>query len=138
MSTLAEKIDHLFKQFTRPDGREYTYQDVELGTGKAITDTYVWKLRSGQATNPSYRVLKALSDFFEVPVSYFFGEEVAPDYLQQMQLASQLHKAGVANIALRASGLDERGRQAILDMIEYVRKAQGLESTLPDEESKDA
>jgi hypothetical protein len=35
----------------------------------------------------------------------------------------------VAEIALRVADLDERGRQAVLEMVEYVRKAQGLDRT---------
>jgi transcriptional regulator with XRE-family HTH domain len=105
---------------------------VEEGTNKAVTGAYIWKLRTGKAENPGYRVLKALSDFFGVPVSYFFEEQVSEEYVQDLKLVAELRKAGVARIALRASNLDEAGKQAILEMIEYVRKAQGLQSALND------
>jgi transcriptional regulator with XRE-family HTH domain len=134
MSDLAKRIDWLFREFTNPQGREYTYQEVEEGTGKAVTGTYVWKLRTGKATNPGYRVLKAISAFFQVPVSYFFEEKSSPEYVKDLHLAIKLNKEGVTRIALRASDLDERGKQAVLEMIEYVRKAQGLESALYDDE----
>jgi len=136
MPTLAEKIDLLFKTFRKPDGSQYTYQEVEEGTGKAITGAYVWKLRTGKAENPSYKVLKVLSDFFEVPVSFFFEEEVSEEYLQNLKLATQLREAGVQHIALRAGDLDEAGKRAVLEMIEYVRKAQGLQSELNDRDQK--
>ena len=136
MSSLAEKIDLLFKTFKQPDGSEYTYQEVEEGTGKAITGAYVWKLRTGRAKNPSYKVLKVLSDFFQVPVSFFFEEEVSEEYLQDLKLATQLREAGVQHIALRAGDLDEAGKRAVLEMIEYVRKAQGLESQFNDKDQK--
>ena len=128
LTDIAEKLDCLFQEFKNPQGKEYTYQEIEEGTGRAVTSTYVWKLRTGKASNPGFRVLKALSEFFQVPVSYFFEDDVSPDYLQEMKLASQLRKQGVAQIALRASDLDARGQQAVLEMIEYVRKAQGLNS----------
>ena len=136
MPTLAEKIDLLFKTFRKPDGSQYTYQEVEEGTGKAITGAYVWKLRTGKAENPSYKVLKVLSDFFEVPVSFFFEEEVSEEYLQNLKLATQLREAGVQHIALRAGDLDEAGKRAVMEMIEYVRKAQGLQSELNDRDQK--
>ena len=136
MPTLAEKIDLLFKTFRKPDGSQYTYQEVEEGTGKAITGAYVWKLRTGKAENPSYKVLKVLSDFFQVPVSFFFEEEVSEEYLQNLKLATQLREAGVQHIALRAGDLDEAGKRAVLEMIEYVRKAQGLQSELNDRDQK--
>jgi len=128
LTDIAEKLDCLFQEFTNPQGKEYTYQEIEEGTGRAVTSTYVWKLRTGKANNPGFRVLKALSEFFQIPVSYFFDDDISPDYLQEMKLASQLRKQGVAQIALRASALDARGQQAVLEMIEYVRKAQGLSS----------
>jgi len=138
MSTLARKIDLLFKNFKKPDGQEFTYQEVEEGTNKAVTGAYVWKLRTGKAENPGYRVLKALSDFFGVSVSYFFDEqEPSEEYVQKLRLAAELHKAGVAHIALRASDLDEAGRRAVLEMIEYVRKAQGLQSALNDRDQEE-
>ena len=135
MTTLAEKIDLLFKTIKKPDGSQYTYQEVEEGTGKAITGAYIWKLRTGKAENPSYKVLKVLSDFFEVPVSFFF-EEVSEEYLQNLKLATQLREDGVQHIALRAGDLDEAGKRAVLEMIEYVRKAQGLQSELNDRDQK--
>jgi transcriptional regulator with XRE-family HTH domain len=136
MTTLAEKIDLLFKTFKKPDGSQYTYQEVEEGTNKAITGAYVWKLRTGRAKNPSYKVLKVLSDFFQVPVSFFFEEEVSEEYLQDLKLATQLREAGVQHIALRTGDLDEAGKRAVLEMIEYVRKAQGLQSELNDRDQK--
>lgn len=132
MSTLAEKIDLLFRTFKKPDGEEFTYQEVEEGTHKAVTGAYVWKLRTGKGENPGYRVLEALSDFFGVPVSYFFEEQVTEEDVQNLKLATELRKAGVAHIALRASDLDKAGKRAVLEMIEYIRKAQGLQSVLND------
>jgi transcriptional regulator with XRE-family HTH domain len=123
--TLAERIDRLFATFRRTDDKEYTYKDVEAGTNKAVTAPYIWKLRTGKAKNPSIRVLRALSDFFGVPTSYFI-EDTSEEEMENLKLAAELRDAGVAHIALRSSGLNEEGRRAILEMIEYVRKAQGL------------
>ncbi len=121
MNTLADKLEKLFATFTQPDGRPFSYQDVEKGTDHAVTAAYVWKLRAGQATNPSYRVLEAIAAFFGVPISYFASEQiVSDDYVQRLKLAVELEKEGVAQIALRAGQLDAPGRQAILDMMEYV------------------
>ncbi len=126
MSTLADKIDLLFKTFTKPDGREYTYNEV--GEGSGVNSSYLWRLRTGKATNPGHRVLAALSEFFQVPPAYFFEEEMEEEYLEDLKLAQRLREEGIDRIALRASGLDEEGKRRILDMIEYIRKARGLDS----------
>lgn len=126
MTTLADKIDRLFELRTKPDGSPFSYQDVEKGTDHAVTAAYIWKLRTGAATNPGYKVLEALAHFFKVSLDYFASETpVSEAQLQQMRLAAELDKAGVAQIALRASQLDERGRQALLDMMEYILQVQG-------------
>ena len=129
MMTLAEKIDFLFRKIPRSDGKEFTYQEVEAGTDKAVTGPYIWKLRTGHATNPGFRVLRALSCFFRVPVTFFFEDEPSEEYLQDLQLAAQLREDGVAQIALRAKSLGPEERAAILQMIDYVSRAQQAEAS---------
>jgi transcriptional regulator with XRE-family HTH domain len=91
-----------------------------------VTAPYVWKLRTGEAKNPSIRILRALSEFFGVPMTYFI-EDTTDEELANLKLAAKLRGTSVARIALLASDLDEEGRRAILEMIGYVRKAQGLD-----------
>jgi transcriptional regulator with XRE-family HTH domain len=129
MTTLAEKIDFLFRTILRPDGKEFTYQEVESGTNRAVTGPYIWKLRAGSATNPGFRALSALSSFFQVPATFFFEDEPTDDYLQDLQLAAQLRDNGIAQIALRAQALGPEGRAAVLQMIDYVSKAQKTENS---------
>jgi len=127
---LARKIDRLFHTHLKPDGSQYTYQDVEEGTEGAVTGTYVWKLRTGKAQNPGYRVLAALSRFFDVPVTYFFTDEPTPDdeeYDKDIKLVRALRSRGVEQIILRVSDLDEEAKADILSMVNYVRQARGLD-----------
>lgn len=123
-SDFARRLDFLFKTVTKPDGSEYSYEDVQHGTNKAVTAAYVWRLRTGKATNPGYWIIKALSDFFGVDPNYFFqDEEKAKTIIEERvntNLAERFQDSSVRNVALRASELDEAGRQAILGMIEYI------------------
>jgi transcriptional regulator with XRE-family HTH domain len=123
----AQRLDDLFKRFTHPDGQEYSYEEVQNGTGKAVTAAYIWRLRTGKATNPGYWVIKALSDFFGVNPNYFFENETeASETLSEqdnVDLAERFQESSIKDIALRASELDEAGRHAILDMIDYILKA---------------
>lgn len=120
---VAEKIDLLFKTVTKPDCKEYSYREVEELADGAVSSTSIWKARLGKIRNPSQRLIGALSKAFGVPVNYFFDEGVTemdvPRYRKQYQSERM-----VEQIALRASELDEEGKQAILDMINLVRKAQ--------------
>jgi transcriptional regulator with XRE-family HTH domain len=122
---IAERLDLLFRTVTKEGGKEYSYREIEELAGGAITSTSIWKIRTGRTRNPSLKTLQALSAAFEVPVAYFFIEEVTEDdipaYLQQYR-----DEKMVEQIALRAKDLDDNGKQAILDMINYVRRVQGL------------
>ena len=137
MDDIAERLDLLFRTVTKEGGKEYSYREIEELAGGAITSTSIWKLRTGRTQNPSLKTLQALATAFQVPVSYFFVEEVSKDdipaYLQQYH-----DEKMVEQIALRAKGLDDNGKQAILDMINYVRKAQGLDNNGEEESAEDA
>ncbi len=67
-------VDDLFKVKRRPDGKEYTYQEVENALEKRLSGSYVRKLREGIIRNPGRDALLELCTFFHVPASYFFPE----------------------------------------------------------------
>jgi transcriptional regulator with XRE-family HTH domain len=122
---IAKRLDLLFRTVTKKGGKEHSYREIEELAGGATSSTTIWKLRTGRTQNPSLKTLQALGTAFQVPVSYFFVEEVTEDdipaYLQQYHDEKMEEQ-----IALRAKDLDDDGKQAILDMINYVRRVQGL------------
>lgn len=118
---MTARTDLLFKTITRPDGKQYSYRQIEERADGEISSTAIWKLRVGKTENPSQRMLKALSEAFQVDVGYFFDEDVTrediPEYREQY-LSDRL----IEEIALRAHGLTNEGKQAVLEVIDYVRK----------------
>jgi len=127
--TLAEKIDRLF-QTVHPGDGEYTHEEVasairEAG-GPTISATYLWQLRKGVRDNPTMHHLEALSEFFGVPPAYFFDDKVSERIDAELSLLASLRDASVRQVALRASGLSPESIEAIVDMIERVRKLEGL------------
>lgn len=122
---IADRIDLLFKTVTKPDGKGYSYQDVEEMAEGAVTRAAIWKARTGKTENPTKRLLRALSKAFQVPMEYFSDGQVAAGDIPRYQKQYRSDKL-VERIALRSSGLDDDGKQAILDMITFVRKVQRL------------
>ena len=73
-SNLSERLRSLFDKVRRPDGRRWTLQEVAQATGLSVS--YLWRLRSGRAANPTRAVLERIAAFFGVPVSFFLeGDE---------------------------------------------------------------
>ncbi|HDQ73062.1 MAG TPA: hypothetical protein ENN19_13355 [Chloroflexi bacterium] len=132
-NTVADKIDSLFRNFPKDsDGTEYSYRDVEAGTGGAVTATTVWKLRTGHIQRPSYRVIEAICQFFDVPISYFSSEKPpSEEYLKNLRLARRFRRTMVKEAALQISDLDDAAIQDLLGMIKYIRAAQQAEQEKP-------
>ena len=78
------------------------------------------------------RHIEALSDFFGVPPAYFFDDAVAERIDAELALLTSLRDAQVRQVALRASGLSAESIGAIVDMIERVRKLEGLPDPPPE------
>lgn len=102
---MTESIRRLFETVRRPDGKAWTLQEVAQRTGLSVS--YIWRLRSGRATNPTTLVLERLADFFGVPVSYFVGtddttgvdqhaipqqQKASPGHLHETERAHRVHR----------------------------------------------
>jgi len=129
--TLAEKLDRLFRTMRPRGASEYTYRDVAQGIRaqggpKKMSATYLWLLRTGVRDNPSRKHLEAIAVFFGVPVSYIFDEAVTAQIDAELELVRALRDAPVRQIAVRAADLSSEGLSAIADMVEHVRRIEGI------------
>jgi transcriptional regulator with XRE-family HTH domain len=118
---VSEKIDHLFRTVRREDGREYTYDDVETGTDGRVSRSYVWKLRHGRNRNPSLDVIEAMSHFFRVPPSYFFGPPMKDDAeaKEAAAIAALLQDPAARAVADQARGLSPKALAAASAMLDH-------------------
>jgi transcriptional regulator with XRE-family HTH domain len=72
--TTAQLVDDLFKEHRKPDGQEYSYQEVSKALEGELDASYIAKVRRGVIKNPGRDALMLLCRFFRVPASYFFPE----------------------------------------------------------------
>jgi transcriptional regulator with XRE-family HTH domain len=112
--TFAQKLDRLFKTVTKPNGEEYSLEEIQVATNKAITTSYIYRLRAGKSTNPTMDKVKALADFFGVDPAYFFSEEDTDPVPDPSRVA--------ANIAFRAQAMDLKAVEDMLLMIKALRE----------------
>ena len=146
--TFAEKLDHLFKTFTKPSGEEHDPAEIQAATSQAtdqgilerpVTSSYVWRLRAGTAANPTYQVIKALAWFFKVDAGYFFRDKDEGD-LDVEEARADRRQELAQSIAMRARDLGPEGMEALHAMllsIQQVRQqtAQEQEAAGEQEES---
>lgn len=128
--SLAGKLDLLFRTKHAGGEAEVKYRDVALALaergGPTVTETYLYMLRTGRRTNPRVELLSALAGYFEVPLSYFFEDDATGPVSSQLRLLAAMRDAGVDQVALRAADLSPAGRDQLAQLIEQLRKSEGI------------
>lgn len=118
--TFAEKLNRLFEEKRKPDGTQYTQTEVIESTKGVLTRVYLWKLLTGRASNPGFRVIQALAEFFGIDPNYFFESD---EIKTALATDNQKRDAFLDQIALRAPELDDDAKQAVLLMIESILRS---------------
>jgi transcriptional regulator with XRE-family HTH domain len=132
-SSLAGRLDRLFRVVRPSADREYTYEEVAAALrdrgGPTISATYLWQLRKGVRDNPTKRHLEALADFFGVSPSYFFNcdEPAVPGGgSPPVEVLTALHDAAVREILVGSVGLSAATLAAIAGIVERAREIERL------------
>jgi transcriptional regulator with XRE-family HTH domain len=117
--TIAELVDQLFKTHLRPDGKEYSYQEVSAVLGGELEPTLIGKIRSGKTKNPSRNTLKLLCLFFKVPAGYFFPE------LDDLQAQAETPEQQLEH-ALRSLGLAPEMQSHVRAVVQALRHKENI------------
>lgn len=136
--SLAEKLEHLLSVTARAGHKAPSNEDVataiNIAAGeKTISATYVWQLRTGRKTNPTMRHLEALAQYCGVSAAYFLNDDESVKIDEQLALLDALKQSDARNIALRSTELSESSRQAVSNMIDQLRKLEGLSDSGSDQ-----
>jgi len=134
-TTLAERIDRLFRTQLSPRGREYTYREVAAAisgsngarrNGEAISAAYIWGLRTGVKDNPTMRHLQALARFFQVSPSYFFDGELTEFPETNVRLLAASRRETLHRLAVTLLGLSEESLDAALGVAGQMKRLEAL------------
>jgi transcriptional regulator with XRE-family HTH domain len=142
--TLAEKIDHLLtiRAEVEVDGKpSYKKVAAEIAklSGGSFSAAYLWQLHRGERTNPTLRHMRAMAQYFDVPVSYFTDDDVArkminEEILARRELDKSMMDSGVSAVFLRGdlAALSPEGKRMAADMIHKLRELeQGAKKSPP-------
>ncbi len=129
-STLAEKLDRLFKSGHPSRGGEYTYEEVADGIKRLglppISPSHLWELRTGKKDNPRMQHLESIAAFFGVTPADFYNEEAFDRIDARLGLFAALRDAGVEQLALNAADLSPETLRTITQLVERARQLEGL------------
>lgn len=117
-NNFALRLNRLFKEKRKPDGKPYSQTEVLDGLKGVLTRVYLWRLRKGLALNPSFQVIAGLADFFAVNPGYFFESDRPADAAVAGQPKDLLYEIG-----LRSARLDLEAQQMVLFMIDSITKS---------------
>ncbi len=123
-STLAEKVDYLFRWVHPRDRKPFTHPEVSQATG--LSTGLLSALRSGKNANPTKETMERLAQFFGVPAAFFFDDQTADEVTAQIGLVAAMRDAKVANTAARMVGLSAASVEAVIALTEQLRKIEGL------------
>jgi transcriptional regulator with XRE-family HTH domain len=71
---IAQRFERLMETYRRPDGRQWTGQELDEATGGVVTRSYVTNLRKGRIDNPGYEKLRAIAKVMGFPPELWFQE----------------------------------------------------------------
>ncbi|MFD6197760.1 helix-turn-helix transcriptional regulator [Mycobacteroides salmoniphilum] len=134
MPDFSQRLSHLFAT-VHPAGRgPYSLNEVVAALGQRgveVSSPYLSLLRKGERSNPAPDIVTALAEFFQVSPAYFYDADYAASVNRDLDWLVQLRDSKVREIAQRSYALSENSRQAIADMVDHLRKVEGI----PDKEA---
>lgn len=116
---LSEQVKILFDSLRRGDGNPFTLQEVSDATGVSLGT--IGQMRSGKISNPQLNTLRALCQFFRVPLRYFETKTSEECYALLVAQSTQEQPA-LNEIAFRASALSLDAQQDILALIKVFQE----------------
>lgn len=128
---LADRLNVLFAEIPRPD-KNRPYSNARAAAeldklGISITGVYISQMRAGIRTNPNARLLAGLATLFQVPISYFFDDDMAEQITSRFESLIATRDARVHDIMLGSADLSDRGLAAVAAIVAEIRKYEGLE-----------
>jgi transcriptional regulator with XRE-family HTH domain len=122
--SFAERLAHLIATVHPPDRKPYSYREIAHGvaeqTGVTMSATHVQQLAVGARKDPKRSHIQALAQFFGVPVTYFFDDEVAGQVDRQVGNVVAWRDSEARNLAQRAMRLSPRDRETVTALLDQL------------------
>jgi transcriptional regulator with XRE-family HTH domain len=137
--SLAARLDRLFRTVRKRDAgsgeiREFSLREVAeaiTGGGTPISHSFIGLLRTGKKTNIDLARLRALAEFFGVPIEYFTSNQVAGEVNHELDTIALLQQLRARRLALRDSILSDALAEAETRraLTEILRRIESMEQS---------
>jgi transcriptional regulator with XRE-family HTH domain len=131
--SFGDQLNQLIEVVHRHGRPPYTNKELAEAVqarGVRCTPQYIGQLRAGKHA-PSLEMARALAQVFGVPIDYFNDPSLARSTDQQLTYLAAIQDAGVTKVALRAAGLSPSALEALHEVIDRIRAAEGLPADGP-------
>lgn len=119
---LDQQIKILFETVTDPQQKPFTLRTVSEATGISLPG--LSQLRSGKIANPQLSTLRALCDFFNVPLRYF-DTTSRDECLAVIAQGRPIEDTSITQIiASIAVSLSQQGQQDLLAIVQWALAAE--------------
>lgn len=122
--SFADGLAHLIATVHPPDRKPYSYREIARGvaeqTGVTMSPTHVQQLAVGARSDPKRSHIQALAQFFGVPVTYFFDQEVAKQIDAQVGDVVAWRDTEARGLAERAMQLSSRDRETVSALMDQL------------------
>lgn len=130
---LAERLDVLFTTVPRSDDSNEFHTSASVAEelrkqGIDVTSNHIRALRTGRRNNPSFRLLVGLAELFHVPIDYFVDDSVAQEIQESLDALVAIRGTAVQQIMLRAHGVSSESLDSVLNLLDQIRRIEGLDS----------
>jgi transcriptional regulator with XRE-family HTH domain len=122
--SFADRLTRLIATVHPPDRKPYSYREIAQGvadmTGVSMSATHVQQLAVGARRDPKRSHIQALCQFFGVPVTYFFDDEVAEQIDRQVDDVVAWRDTEARAMAQRAMQLSPRDRDTVSALMDQL------------------
>ncbi|MFV0493776.1 transcriptional regulator [Mycobacterium sp.] len=129
-TTFAARLNRLFDTVYPPGRGPHSSAEVIAALkaeGITMSAPYLSQLRSGNRTNPSSATMTALANFFRIKPTFFVDDAYYEKLDKELQFYDAVRDAGVRRIAVLAQGLTAEAQQMVVEQIEELHRAAGLD-----------
>ncbi|KAF0845445.1 helix-turn-helix domain-containing protein [Nocardia caishijiensis] len=129
MSHFATRLNELFRNPPEQVADRCTNRQVARSlqaAGHRISAPYLSQLRSGGRSNPSWRTVAALADYFQVEPDYFFARDLNGSNVDDNTLLARLQLDRPRLFLVQTIGLSRDSIDLLVTMAEHLRSSEGL------------